>query len=325
MLHEKPLQGQSVVIDVSAGRVFRLRKSVMTTARLVNDRLKTPSKNPNGWRFTPVMVTYTYRPGVLWEKEHVAKAVDAMQAWATRLCGFRLPYLWVMELTKAGVPHYHLIVWMPSRFQMPKHDKRGWWPHGSTRVERVKNAVGYVAKYASKFASKDAEFPKSARIHGTGGLTAFERRVVAWWKLPKDLRHGTEGSCVWRRAPGGGWFNPETRQRVFPQWKIEAFSPGGKYVRIAPAVITPADVHFKEHFGFKAQEEKKQAINDGAETFLNERRRQGSRLKALYDAWNEQCQEEAMRLSLGLAALLETDRVAYLLRLETMAHLPPGV
>ena len=49
------------------------------------------------------------------------------------------------------------------------------------------------------------DFPKGARIHGIGGLTDQEAAIVAWWKLPKALRRGEEGSHKWRRVSGGGW------------------------------------------------------------------------------------------------------------------------
>lgn len=318
--------GQSVVLDVAAGRVFRLRKSVMTTARLVNDRLRIPSANPNGWRFVPLMVTYTYRPGVEWRPDHLSRAVEAMQAWAKRLMGFKLPYVWVMELTKAGVPHYHLIVWMPARFQMPKHDKRGWWPHGHTRVERVRNAVGYVAKYASKFGSKDAEFPQGARIHGTGGLTDRERRIVAWWKLPKDIRRGEEGSEVWRRAPGGGWYNPETHERFYSQWRLAAFHPGGKLVRIEQITPDPFGSHLREHLGFRTKVLREQYTRDHRNFWIQLRAADGLSVGSMVaESVQEAQKHQAMALSRRLAALRETDRVAYLLEIERRAHVCLGV
>lgn len=320
MLNQKPLTGQSVVLDVAAGRVFRLRKSVMTTARLVNDRLKVPANNPNGWRFVPLMVTYTYRPGVEWKPEHLSDTIKTMQKWAIRLMGFSLPYVWVMELTKAGVPHYHLIVWMPARFQMPKHDKRGWWKHGHTRVERVRNAVGYVAKYASKFGSKDAEFPKSARIHGTGGLTEHERRVVAWWKLPKDIRRGEEGSEVWRRAPGGGWYNLETKERIYSTWRLAAFHPGGKFVRIEQVAADPEGSHMREHLGYVSQEERNMVPLEVRRRLVDERSNDNSSYRDFVLAKAEAWKHEAMALSLRLGHLLETDRVSWVEGISEMVE-----
>lgn len=321
MVQEQIRVGQSVALDVSAGRVFRLRKSVMTTARLVNDRLADPSKNPKGMRYQPIMVTYTYRPGVEWHPDHISKALHAMQAWAKRKLE-RLPYLWVMELTKAGVPHYHLIVWMPARWRMPKHDLRGWWPHGSTRVERVRNAVGYVAKYASKFASKDAAFPKSARIHGMGGLTKHEKRVVAWWKLPKDLRTGEEGSCIWRRKPGGGWFNPETGQVVYSEWRITMFSPGGKYAVIQKIEADPEGSEMRGHYSFRTLEHMA-IVKDQQPDSVLWRQAVGIMPALLVEAVLEAQKHAAMALSVRLGSLLEEDRIGALLYYSNELGLDP--
>ena len=326
MLYQSNAHRQSVVLDLAQGRVFRLRKSVMTTARLINDRLKVPANNPNGWRYSPRMITFTYRDGVEWKPEHLTRTLEAMQAWAKRLIGCTLPYLWVMELTKKGRPHYHLIVWAPCRYQVPRPDKRGWWRHGMTKCERVRNAVGYVAKYASKFAQKDAEFPKGARIHGTGGLLKVERREIAWWKLPKDLRHGEPGSCIWRRAPGGGWYNPETRERTYSSWELVAVSPGGKYGHIQEKTPDPEGSHMREHLGWRTEVLRSDLKETGAELFLNEREGQG--LKS-WSATIRECvgrwKRSAVDLQEDLQFLLETDRPQWVVRIERLARLTPGV
>jgi len=217
---------QPVVIDSSIGRIIRLKKSVMNAARLVADRTRVPANNPHGWRYSARMITLTYRDGVEWKPEHISDFLRVMQMWARRRIGEALPYVWVMELTKRGRPHFHVLVWCPSRFQIPKPDKKGWWNHGSrdagSRVERVvKNAVGYVAKYASKCQDEMSRFPKGARIFGTGGLAKHERRVVAWWNLPKALRTGEEGSVSWKRAIGGGWLNRDTGERAYSDFTAE--------------------------------------------------------------------------------------------------------
>lgn len=172
----------------------------MTAARLINDRVKSDKCQ----RWACLMVTLTYKKFDDWEPDHITDFLRRVQAYARRK-GQKLPYVWVMELQKRGAPHYHVVIWIPKNWYLPKADRRGWWEHGSTNVCRVKNAVGYVAKYASKLDQKEYGFPKGARIHGIGGVQDNEKRIIAWWKLPKFLRSGEEGSCVWRRAIGGGW------------------------------------------------------------------------------------------------------------------------
>jgi len=225
MIPKNSSGGQSVQIDTRLARVYRMKKGVMTTARLVNDRLK---NEPIRW--VPVMVTLTYAKPDDWQPNQITQFVNRVQMYAKRR-GYTFPNVWVMELTKAGVPHYHCLFWIPARLRLPHSDRQGWWSHGSTNLIRVKNAVGYVAKYASKFESKDATFPHGCRIHGIGGITKLEKRVVAWWKLPKDLRTGDEGSVSWSRRVGGGWVCRETGELKDSLWGLSAVGDG--VVRLA--------------------------------------------------------------------------------------------
>lgn len=266
MIPQNARRFQPVEIDTSVGRLIRLKKSVMTTARLISDRVKVPANNPNGWRYSARMITLTYRDGVEWKPEHVSKFLDTLQHWAKRQCWVTLPYVWVMELTKRGRPHFHILVWAPSRFQIPKPDKRGWWPHGSrsagSRVELVKrSAVAYVAKYASKGNDEMAQFPKGARIFGTGGLLKSERRVVAWWNLPSFLREGDEGSVSYKRALGGGWLNRDTGERRYSDFCAKWI--GGKWVRVEIDKRSAADKAFQREWSIRlayAREEVKRKL-----------------------------------------------------------------
>lgn len=176
-----------------------MRKGILTASRLINARL-TADKSV---RWVPLMVTLTYRPEINWEPKHISEFLNVVQMYAKRK-GKKLPYAWVMELQKSGKPHYHCIIWIPRSWRLPRADARGWWPHGMTNTIRARNPYGYLSKYASK-ANTAGAFPLGARIHGIGGLTIKEAAIVAWWKLPKALRLGDEGSHKWRRQVGGGW------------------------------------------------------------------------------------------------------------------------
>lgn len=260
MLMQGPAASQAVRIHTQQTRLIRLKKGVMTTARLVNDRLSSESIR---WR--PVMVTLTYANAEGWAPDHISQFINRVQMFAKRR-GFKLPYVWVMELQQRGAPHYHVLFWIPARLYFPKADRQGWWIHGSTRIDRVKNAVGYVAKYASKLQSKDGgEMPRGARIHGVGGITKHEKRVVAWWKLPKDLRHGDEGSVFWRRAKGGGWFCVDTGEFRPALWGLSAICTKEKtllLVKKTPGcVVEPLDMsslvaHVEEIRFWEAQAER---------------------------------------------------------------------
>ena len=73
-----------------------------------------------------------------------------------------------------------------------------------TRVEWAKNAVGYIAKYASK-ATPDSmvAVPKGARTHGVGGLNDESKRELRWWKAPGFARVGLGDLADIRKVLGG--------------------------------------------------------------------------------------------------------------------------
>jgi len=148
------------------------------------------------------MVTPTYRPGVDWSAGHMAQLTKRVSAWGQRQ-GYRLPYVWVAELTAAGVVHFHLLVWVPVRLMLPCADRQGWWPHGMTNVLPVKHAIGYAAKYASKLQQKVGQFPRGLRLHGAGGLDLARRRVRSWMMLPAWAKSQFVRGEGIRRVSGG--------------------------------------------------------------------------------------------------------------------------
>ena len=80
------------------------------------------------------MVTLTYREDVEWSPRQVSGYLKCVREWARRKDIF-IHYVWVLELTKRGRPHYHVLFWLPKGVSMPKADKQGWWKHGMTRSE----------------------------------------------------------------------------------------------------------------------------------------------------------------------------------------------
>lgn len=188
-----PSRPDAVLIDQEAMRLKRLKKNVITSARYHQREAK---------RSKPLMVTLTYRPGVDWNAKQIASYLTNVRNWLSRK-GHICRYVWVFELTKAGRPHYHVLFWLPRGLTMPKADKRGWWPNGLTRTEWARNAVGYLAKYASK--GTDDVIPKGVRLYGVGGLSLTSRLYRAWWNLPTCVRHWGFPADRWRRAAGGGW------------------------------------------------------------------------------------------------------------------------
>lgn len=198
-----------------------MRRSVLTAARLLAE------SSPAGGRW--VMVTLTYAPHAEWTGLHLTQFVKRLRAWSTRR-GFSARYVWVMELTKAGRPHYHVLIHVPKGFTLPKADTRGWWTHGMTRTEVARSAVGYVAKYSSK-GSGPSSFPAGARIHGNGGLPEPARLTHRWWLLPSYVRDECgplERVC----RVVGGFVSRETGEFWPGRWLFGG--AGNGFVRLIP-------------------------------------------------------------------------------------------
>lgn len=184
-----PTRPDEILVDPRRSRLLRMRRATLTAAKEVESR---PSR-PGFRKPRAVGVTLTYRPGVEWREQHVSQFIERMQKWAKRR-GVPVPYVWVAELQKRGAVHYHLIVWLEPHLMLPKPDKRGWWSHGMTKVERLRCGAAYASKYATK-GEDGAEFPKGLRLHGRGGLDKAERMAVRWWNLAKWVREHF-GECV---------------------------------------------------------------------------------------------------------------------------------
>lgn len=178
------------------------------------------------------MLTLTYAPKNDWAANQMSDLVRHIRKYLRRK-GVEMRYVWVQEFTKKGRPHYHLLLWLPLGITLPKPDKRGWWPYGMTKIEWARNAIGYIAKYASK---ADSLFPpaRGARMHGNGGVTGEELLEQRWWKLPGWLRKLADVQDRVRRAvprSGGGYVNPSTGE-VFRSPYIVFFKGGYVFLRL---------------------------------------------------------------------------------------------
>lgn len=177
----------------------------------------------SGAKWRAVFVTLTYRPGVVWKPNHVRSFVDCVRKWGDRQ-GVKVGYLWVAEMQERGAVHYHAVIWIPSRLQLPRPDRRGWWPHGSTNVQTVKrNAVGYLMKYVSKGVGGGPDLPKGARVCGSGGLDDMARAEFHYWRLPRYVRENIVIGDRCARAVGGGWYSRRTGEHWQSAYGVYAF------------------------------------------------------------------------------------------------------
>jgi len=160
-----------------------------------------------GHRVEAIMATLTYRPGEDWNRRQVSRYVDATIKWAARR-KVRLRYQWVIELQQRGAPHYHVLWWVPHGFRLPKPDAQGHWPHGSSRIELARRAVGYLVKYATK-GDDSMALPRGGRLFGCGG-EPDARLPKHRASLPKWLDDRATPGASLVRAPGAGWVERET-------------------------------------------------------------------------------------------------------------------
>ncbi|MGY4879708.1 hypothetical protein ACLUEY_17740 [Vreelandella aquamarina] len=230
-------------IDRVQSRLSRMSKGVKTGARLHSEE-----SQKGGFRHFIAMVTLTYSPDCRYSKRHISDFLKRVREWHRRR-SLRMRYVWVLELTKAGVPHYHVLFWVPRGHRLPKPDSIGWWSYGSTKIEGARKPVGYLAKYASKLADgAQGELkkvfkglPKGARLHGCGGLSEASARERRWWLSPTWVRRAWPVSDDPRPSPGGGWASRVTGTWLSSPYRVVL---EGSRVFIVPRAYGPEWLDF---------------------------------------------------------------------------------
>lgn len=208
-------------LDPLEARLRKLKRGVITSSRLHQEAV-----TQGGFRGRWAMVTLTYRDLTGWNPKHISALLDHVRKWLARR-GKPMQYVWVAELQKRGAMHYHVLVWLPKGLSLPKPDKQGWWPHGMTKIEWARNAVGYMAKYASKGSTK---YPKGARIHGAGGLKGHQLQEARYWRRPAWLRELSVIEESYSRV-SGAWRNNETGELLISPWEV-LFTGGGVWIKL---------------------------------------------------------------------------------------------
>ena len=211
----------TVVLERVPARMKRMRATVTQSAELLQGEAM-----HGGFRTWAVFVTLTYAPEHEWQPGQVTEFIRSVREYLRRQ-GIRARYVWVIELTKHGRPHYHVLFFLPRGKKLPKPDLRGWWPWGMSNIQPARKPVGYLVKYASKGvpAMDDPAMPaipKGARLSGNGGLSVQARQVRSWRLAPAWVRElfTVEDRPV--RAPGGGWLSRVTGHWEPPRWRIKA-------------------------------------------------------------------------------------------------------
>ena len=197
-------------LEYEKRRFGRMRRILLTAGRLLVDTFQGRDR---WW-----MVTLTYRDDAEWRAGDITTFTKALRQWLGRH-GMKARYVWALEATQRGRPHYHVLVQLPYGVRMPKPDSQGWWKHGITQRKIARRAVGYLAKYASK--AGRAITWKGARVYGVSGLQADHRAVLSFWRAPRWVRIASgasdEAGHVLEaqvnapvRRVRGGWFWQQT-------------------------------------------------------------------------------------------------------------------
>jgi len=164
------------IIDLQHSRVRRLRHRSRHT--------QTFWTNPKTW-----LITLTYRPGQEPDKAQWSAAMGRFRKWYRNAhrTTTQPNVLWVRELTKRGVLHYHAVI---NGNYPGKWDKLGIWPHGhsQTKLGRGDTCSAYLLKYASKLDSKLTGDFKHWRLYGFTGLNQEQRRAISYQMLPGWIR-----------------------------------------------------------------------------------------------------------------------------------------
>jgi len=218
------LQGV-VTLDTHAGRLSKMRRAVLTSCRLLDS-----DSRAGGGRYYSAFLTLTFRNSEEYSPECISDFIRHVRQWYSRR-GVPFRYVWTAELTKRGCLHYHAVCWLPSGLTLPKPDKRGWWPWGMSRIERARHAGAYIAKYVSKGGGEKGAYPKGARIHGAGGLSAFAADERRWWLCPSWVRDECSVADRPFRAIGGGFVLRATGLLLDSPWVVVGMANG--FVRLA--------------------------------------------------------------------------------------------
>lgn len=234
---ERIINGSVAFIDPHRQRTAKCRKSLLNAARLVVKDMQSRKT-----RFKAAMYTLTYKNIEDWKPGHISEYIRHVRQYLA-VRGHDTTGIWKTEIQERGAVHYHVIFWLPKGVSLPKPDKQGWWKHGMTKSEWLRNGYGYVAKYISKDENK--LMPKGARMFGLLGLSKDQKREIRWWNTPAYIREQWPIEHDPVRAKGGGWMSRLTGEIQESGWQFSGFEfiDGSRLIRFVKAErVTPETI-----------------------------------------------------------------------------------
>lgn len=215
---------QEIPSDSFERRLKQMRKGVLTSAQLIQDELQR-----DGIPYRSALVTLTYRPDAEWEPRDINKLLEHYRKWADRR-GVWVRYVWTLEVTQAGRPHYHVVFFLPRGITPPLPDKQGWWRKGMTNAKWARRPVGYIAKYASKGGLFHCELPKGARLWGCSSLSSLNRGRLRWSLAPSWLKKLVPFEDGVRRVKSW-WVNATSGWAYLSPWIYDSCHSGKVVLR----------------------------------------------------------------------------------------------
>lgn len=159
----------------------------------------------------PLFFTITYRDGVQWESKQISNFIKNYREFVKRKHDkkHKLTYIWTAENNKyREYIHYHGIIWIPNGLLPPKPDKKGWWKHGYSNVQRARNPAAYIAKYISK-SSEPLKLLNRARTYT---INVHHIMDISYLRAPSWLCYNSKFGDKLRRVRGYGWVNFTTNK-----------------------------------------------------------------------------------------------------------------
>lgn len=179
------------------------KKLIVRCAGLVNTHLMN-----SHW---PLFFTITYRDGVQWESKQISNFIKNYREFVKRKFDktHKLTYIWTAENNKdREYIHYHGIIWIPNGLLPPKPDKKGWWKHGYSNVQRARNPAAYIAKYIGK-SNESLKLPKRARTYT---INVRHLMDISYLRCPSWLCYYSKFGDKLQRVIGYGWVNFTTNK-----------------------------------------------------------------------------------------------------------------
>lgn len=178
-----------------------------------------------------VMLTLTYKDADGWLPNQIR---EFMLGLRKALGGALYGYAWVLEMQQRGAPHYHVLLYVRNKTDVPQPDSSGLWSHGLTRRETARSPF-YICKYAGKEYQKEG-LPHGARMFAvqifkyslsSDDMLPFRKSAApAWLAEFIDEAAILVGSALkWSRSPGGGWVIRETGEVIPSPYTLISIEP----------------------------------------------------------------------------------------------------